>query len=459
MADNRSLNPISLLTIILIEGFITISVEILTIRQLIPKVGNSVIVTSLIIGVFLLFLALGYQKGGTYRKNYTAILKRNFIISTAILGVGLSYAFITLLFHMVEYHLHTNAMVPLTIYLLLITSPLVYLLGQTVPITTNLFKETAHIGTISGRVLSLSTLGSFLGSVLTSLLLMNYFGVAWTVFINYALLAGLTLLLCNKFSRHIITITALIVIGMISYYLNISIEQAFFIKTNAYNNYQIEQTKRGKMLILNDSSSSLLTPENKGFDYLELIKKILFQDLKITDKTILVLGAGGFTLSAENTYGNHFIYNDIDPGIKRVVTKHYLNPIKGSFIHKDARNFLNNSKQRFDVIVSDTFSNRTSIPFHLVTKEYFTTLKNHLTENGIVLMNIIANPMYTDNYSKRIDNTIRTVFNHCIATPTHYVTANSNIVYMCSKGESTADRMIYTDNKNQATLDYMLKGK
>src|SRR5436190_18774016 len=73
--------------IILIEGFVTISAEILTIRQLLPLVGNSVIVTSLIIGVFLLFLAYGYRRGGQYQDRYEEILKSNFTKSAIFLGV------------------------------------------------------------------------------------------------------------------------------------------------------------------------------------------------------------------------------------------------------------------------------------------------------------------------------------------------------------------------------------
>jgi predicted membrane-bound spermidine synthase len=49
--------------ILLFEGFITISVELILIRQLIPFYGNSVIVTSVFIGIFLLFLAIGYWRG------------------------------------------------------------------------------------------------------------------------------------------------------------------------------------------------------------------------------------------------------------------------------------------------------------------------------------------------------------------------------------------------------------
>lgn len=67
--------------IILIEGFVSISVEILAIRQLLPVAGGSVIVTSLIIGVFLLFLALGYKQGGKLHINPKKVLQTNFFIS------------------------------------------------------------------------------------------------------------------------------------------------------------------------------------------------------------------------------------------------------------------------------------------------------------------------------------------------------------------------------------------
>jgi hypothetical protein len=112
-------------------------------------------------------LAFGYQRGGQYKGNYPAILRKNFMIAAGLLGVGLSYAFIHYLFVVGE-AMVSHVMFSLMAYLLLITAPAVYFLGQTVPITTNLFKRDQHIGAISGRVLFLSTIGSFVGAVLTS---------------------------------------------------------------------------------------------------------------------------------------------------------------------------------------------------------------------------------------------------------------------------------------------------
>ena len=64
--------------------------------------------------------------------------------------------------------------------------------------------------------------------------------------------------------------------------------------------------------MINLSHSSSLTKDKKGYAYVEMIKKILFHDMRIQGKDILVLGAGGFTLSAESTWGNQFYYVDIE---------------------------------------------------------------------------------------------------------------------------------------------------
>ena len=91
-------NPNIILIVIFLEGFVSISIEILTIRQVIPVAGTSIIVTSLIIGIFLLFLAIGYWRGGLYRDNFTSILRRNFIIAAGLMGIGISYPFIAYFF-------------------------------------------------------------------------------------------------------------------------------------------------------------------------------------------------------------------------------------------------------------------------------------------------------------------------------------------------------------------------
>ena len=225
-AQTSAYNPFIIQLVILLEGFVTISFEILTIRQLIPVVGNSVIVTSLIIGVFLLFLAYGYRKGGSYNERFIPILKFNFILSAIGIGIGLSYGFIKGFFILGAKLLSGNIFVTLLIYLLLVTAPLVYLLGQTVPITLNLYKQQQTVGATGGKVLHISTLGSFLGAVLTSLILMNYVGVAWTIFANYVVLAILILLLL-ELPKEVVQLVAVIAMGVLIYFINIQWRTGF----------------------------------------------------------------------------------------------------------------------------------------------------------------------------------------------------------------------------------------
>jgi spermidine synthase len=49
-----------------------------------------------------------------------------------------------------------------------------------------------------------------------------------------------------------------------------------------------------------------------------------------------------------------------------------------------------NCQNKYDIIFTDAF-NDLSIPYHLTTKEFFGQLKNILTDNGIVMSNIIDN--------------------------------------------------------------------
>lgn len=447
------------LWVILIEGFVSIATEIITMRQLIIVVGSSVVVTSFIIGIFLLALAYGYKRGGAYTTGYIEILQKNFLLASLLLGVGLSSSFILLFFSSIELKLALNSMYVLIAYLVLITAPLVYLLGQTVPITMNMFDNTHSASAVGSKVLHISTIGSFLGAVLTTVLFMNYIGVSWTIVANSLLLASAAIIVANKkFMRLNIIILTIILLGIV-YYFNIYINKTSFVASNAYNTYSVMDNitdrsgKTGKILSINSSASSFLAYDNnQGFRYVEQIKKIIFNDLKLRDENILVLGAGGFSISAAGDYGNHFTYIDIDPNLESIVRKNFLAKINGKFIATDARKFLRNNQVKYPLIISDLYGSKTSIPGHLVTKEYFDLVAANLADNGTVIFNIILNPMLQDLYSEKLDNTIRMVFNKCMTMPIEYVNKATNVLYICNNNNYT-NAGIYTDDKNSASLD------
>ncbi len=448
-------SPFRISLIILLEGFVTISVEILAIRQLLPEVGSNIIITSLIIGVFLLFLAYGYQAGGRKQGNLFKSLQRNFLLAAIGIGLGLSFIFIDAFFLMGRY-LHMNLLWILVIYLLLIIAPVVYFLGQTVPITMNLLPSQS-VGSLGGKVLHLSTIGSFLGAVLTTLLLMNLLGVAWTIIVNYLILAALILLITPP-PRLLIMISLLFLVGCFVYTVNRNMESHFFVATTPYGNYAIfkgqAHGQSGTKLEINNSASSFITAEKKGYPYIEKIKDILFKQLALKNKDILILGAGGFTLSAENTYSNRFTYVDIEPRIYPIVQQHFLKQIHGDFIAADARQYVREHPHSYDVIVSDTFSNIASIPSQLLTVQYFLDLKNALKPNGIAIFNILASPFLNSTYAKRVDNTLRAAFGSCMLAPLNFKGQGvGNNIYICQDNKESQDKTIYTDNLNRSNLD------
>lgn len=445
-----------LIAILLLEGFVTISLEIVSIRQLTPFTGNSVIVTSLVIGIFLLFLALGYRKGGAYQDNYIPALRKNIIKAAAFCGVGLSYPFIEMYFSNIPV---SATLLALTIYLLIVTAPLVYHLGQTIPIVTNLF-EASRVGKISGNALFVSTIGSFLGAVVTSTLLFPEFGIAATIFINVFILTGV-LLSTQSLSKAVSPgLIAMLVICSVTYILNVKFESLAFIKTTAYANYNtidysLSDTSNGTILSVNGNLSSYIDENRKGWPYVEHIKQILFRDLELTDKNILVLGAGGFTLSAETTNGNRFTYVDIDKHIKDIVTSGFMDSVNGEMIHGDARAYLRSTNKKYDVIISDAYSGKASLPDHLITTQYMQSVRSKLNHPGIAIFNMIMSPVMHDAYSKNADATIRSVFKSCVTMPYRYTTKTlTNTLYVCSVNGNDSEGVPYTDNQNSATIDY-----
>lgn len=443
-----------LFIILLLEGFITISVEILTIRQLLPFFGGSVVITSIIIGVFLLFLALGYWRGGVCREDFFKQLSRNFACSMVWLGVGLSYSFIAVFYHLSAYKAHLSFLSSLFLYLFLVLAPIVYWLGQTIPLTTNLFSQQHRVSHISGRALFLSTIGSFLGALLTSLLLFQYAGVAWTVVINCGLLLGLILFMRLESNVSLWQALGLFLAFGLIIMLNVNAEHAQFKKTTNYANYQVlESAEFSKLLQINRSNSSLLTADKKGFAYIEAVRDVLFNKLNVQRKQLLVIGAGGFSLTAAGTNHNTVTYVDIDPDIKKVAETHFLNqPINGAFIAQDARSYLQQTTAQFDVIFADAYSHHATVPASLLTVEYFQSLANHLSSGGLLIINIIADPLFRDNYASIVFNTIHMVFPYCAVVPIDWQSPLTNLIYVCPNVAKT--QAIYRDDLNTATSDF-----
>lgn len=442
------MSPRLIYAIVFIEGFCSLGAEVIALRRLLPHIGSSIIVTAPTIGFFLLALALGYAAGARVTGNYSAIVGRNFLIAALLAGLGLASISVDWLFA----HLQP-VLVAYLFFIGGILCPLAWLLGQTVPILTNLMQH-ARTGEASGTALYWSTLGSFLGSLSLSLLVMQWLGVSAAILAcTLCLLIGAGLLERGKPKFALAAaLTAALAIGF-------NIQQPVTADT-AYADYTISpvdlpKQQNPRAFWVNQSAASLIDdsePPNYT-RYIRHLRQILLDDLGFRDKRILVLGAGGFTLSHREPL-NHYTYVDIDPAIREIAEKHFLHEAaRGEFIVDDARRFIATTDQRFDAVVVDVFSSHTSIPSHLVTQEFWRATRRVMAPDGVLLANLILDGKLETPYARNLLATIEHVFGRCAVDVLHKAKPLANVELTCFASSQPIATGIYADEKNRADLD------
>lgn len=464
---------------ILIEGYVVLASELLAMRLLIPYVGSGIEVIAIVIGCVLMPLAVGYHVGGrryaTERKRQKhhrkrpvtirSLLLKNLIVAFFILGMGLSYVVLEVFFTILMLLGLSNTIALSFLYggIFLVTPT--FLLAQTVPLISNYFSEES-LSEITGRMLFFSTTGSFLGSIVSTIVLMTTIGVHNTVIITLGLLVTLIVIL----SKRLLTSNTVLAMALFAFVVLLNcgptMQELQVLSNNNYNTTIVKDmpSENARMLILNRSASSKYSPDpTKRFPYMQYLESVLVNKLPKsgTPKRILVIGAGGFSFGVDDGF-NHYTYVDIDPELKNVSEKHFLQkPLEKNkqFIASSARAFLKREKSTYDIIFIDVFTNVISIPFETTTKEFLEDAKARLNKGGIVLANIISSPNFSDKFTVRYYNTFRSVFpvfdRHVIGEFNSFDGNEpyTNTLYFYYDTEFANDDTVYTDNKNTYSLD------
>ena len=437
-----------LYAIVFIEGFCSLGAEVIALRRLLPHVGSSIVVTAPTIGFFLLALALGYAAGSKVEADFRRIVGRNFLISAVLAGVGLAGVTVDALF------LHLQpAFVAYLFFVVGILCPLAWLLGQTVPILTNEMQH-ARTGEASGLALYWSTLGSFLGSVTLSLIVMQWLGGGAAVLAcSLGLVAG-TLLLAGRSLKNAVFALCTAAVAFFANW------QSGATADTAYADYVVAPvTLPGQndpqAFWVNKSVASLLDRSEPPHyaRYIEHLRRLLLVDLGFRERDILVLGAGGFTLSHREPL-NRYTYVDIDPKIRDIAEKHFLHePIRGEFIVDDARRFVGTTERRFDAVLVDVFSSHTSIPGHLVTREFWHEVRRVLKPDGVLLANLILDGKLESPFSRNLLATIEAEYGRCAVDVLHKGKPAANVEVTCFAASRPSPISLYVDEKNRADLD------
>jgi spermidine synthase len=457
-----------LLSAIAIEGYAVLAVELLAIRQLTPYVGNATDTVAIVIAAVLLPLALGYEAGGRAsfapgdEAGVRRQLTRNLLIAAFILSFGLSHPFLAAFFQILDSLGLTHRLIQAAVHTSLFLVYPVYLLGQTIPLVAYC-STGASLARSTGLMLFLSTLGSFLGSVVSTLVFMTFFGVHITVALTLGLLVVLATFIGWQMEGHNRLLLATAALGLYIVAINspAAVKAYGIVSNNLYSEVRIvtNPAENSRLLVINNSPSSKVAadPEHR-FAYLKFIEKEVLRRLDTSrPQRILVIGAGGFTIGLEDRF-HAYTYVDIDPALRQVSEEHFLrqplSPNK-TFVPESARAFLRRNTQTYDVVVLDAFTNRISLPPDLITREAFAAVRQAVAPGGQVIMNIISSPGFADRFSRSVDATIRSVFPFVTRQilPQTRVGSVASVLYLAGRHENEPHD-IYTDDRNRSFLDY-----
>jgi spermidine synthase len=98
---------------------------------------------------------------------------------------------------------------------------------------------------------------------------------------------------------------------------------------------------------------------------------------------------------------------ELDPTVIELAKKYFGIKEEPNFqiVNRDGRLFLSESKDRYDLVLIDAYRGP-FVPFHLLTKEFYQIVKDHLADGGVVAQNVEPSTMLFDSAVK----TINTVF-------------------------------------------------
>lgn len=447
-----------MLSVLMLEGLASSGLQIIAIRQSVPFVGSSILSTSIILSVFLGALAAGYMYGGRVAAaKYSLVLSRNLLICMPLFGVGMSY-----IFHEVFYNLLadltdgrpfiSSPLLHVSIFSLLILAPLVFLLAQTVPLLLNSSPKKRH-SEAAGDATAFSTIGNVIGCLLTSLVLMHYFGVAASIVFNCLVLSACLLIVMGGTDRQFKkSITVPFVFLCVIYVCNISLGNAYFEYENAFSNTRVISDQHGRNLVVNRSYASYMGNDGTTtHDYIEIIRNGIVG--RGDNKDLLVLGSGGFTLTRDEDPFHSITYIDIDPDLVKVAEEKLIKrAIAGTFYAEDARRYLIRTDRKWDFIVVDVYSNSISVPTHISTGDFYALVASKLTATGTAVINMLLDPLLKDDYSRNVDYTIRSSFDGCVTDIVDLAAPVSNVVYFCSP-KSKKELIVYRDDSTLIDID------
>jgi predicted membrane-bound spermidine synthase len=411
-------------------GLVTLALELAAGRLLAPAFGTTELVWSAIIGLILLYLSVGYVLGGRWadRSPHPDTLY------TILTAAGLTIAAIPLLSRpmlrlaargMMAWSLPQIAG-PFVFVLVLFVAP-VTLLACVSPFVIRLsVTDVTATGGTAGQIYAVSTLGSFIGTFLPNLVLVPNLGT-YRTFMSLAIIAAVTglwgLWHFNRRRFWLLAWTLLLLIALFILKPGTIKPEAGLIheEESVYNFIQvIENTDGSRYLLLNEGQGihSIYLPGDEiltggPWDYYLIapyFNPAPYPPSAVGSLLVIGLAAGTTPTQYTAVYGALPIDGvEIDPAIIQVGREYFaMTQPNLTAYAADGRAFLAQTTRHYDVVAVDAYR-LPYMPWHLTTVEFFAEVRAHLTEKGVVAINVGHTPDTGDGDWRLVEAMVATM--------------------------------------------------
>jgi spermidine synthase len=421
----RGVRPLTIRVIAFIVGAASLGTEIAAARLLAPYFGASTIIWANTIATILVALSIGYAIGGRVadRRPDMRGLCAIVLVAAVLLAIVPFVAdpFLRLSVNALG-ALSVGGFVGSLVGVLVLVAVPVMLLGAVAPYASRLsVQRLGDTGRTIGNLYAISTVGSLLGTFLAALLLIPTIGTHRT-FIVFALSLALVAAPGVGSWRFLVVpaaVAASLAIPPAAIGAGLAGGRVIYSRETEYQYARVEQFPDGtRWLQLNEGEAihSLYRPGSYltgGYwdDFLALPFAAGAAD---PPRRVAILGDAAGTVA--RAYGHFYPATRVDAveidGELTAIGKRLFD-LHGPRLHlytADARPWLQASSARYDSIFLDAYR-QPYIPFYLVTREFFGSVRAHLNAGGTFIINVGHLPN-SSTLEKVVTATLRSQFRY-----------------------------------------------
>ena len=390
--------------LVFVVGMGSLGAEIAAVRLLAPYFGASTIIWANTIGVVLVALSIGYWLGGRWAdRNPSPQAMCRLALGAAVALAIVPFIGRPLLDIGTEAldDVSAGAFVGSLLAILVLVAIPVLMLGAVSPWALRIaMQDVENAGTVAGRLYALSTAGSLVGTLSSALLFIPLIGTRRTFLVFALLIAVVAVSGLRPVRRYALAPAAILVLLLLPVGTIKGTENGKVVD-------EIDgETQYARVIQRDDGSRILELNEGQANHSLYYPGTVLTGDywddhlvLPFTTgrgappRRMAILGnAGGTTARA---YGELFPQTridavEIDPELNEIARKWFgLKDRPGLELHAaDARPWLRQQEGvKFDAIMVDAYR-QPYIPFYLTTREFFELVRDRLTPDGVVMINV-----------------------------------------------------------------------